>query len=33
MHFFDILNGSTYPYFVKDLQVRDEIYDEVTASF
>lgn len=32
MHFFNILNGSTYPYLVKYLWVRDELYDEVFAS-
>lgn len=31
LHFFDILNGLTYPYLVKDLWLRVEIYDEVVA--
>lgn len=33
MYFFNILNGPTYPYLVNDFQVRDEVYNEVGASF
>ncbi|XP_050878078.1 uncharacterized protein LOC127081894 [Lathyrus oleraceus] len=33
LHLFDILNGPTYPYLVKDLWVRVEVYDEVATSF
>lgn len=33
LHLFDILNSPTYPYLVKDLWVRVEVYDEVATSF
>lgn len=32
MQFFNILNGPTYPFLVKDFWVRVEVYDEVAAS-